>query len=142
MSATAPAAQPPYVQARNGLGVAALVCGLIGALAGLIPILFFIALPLGILGLVFGWVGMRRASRGEATNRGMAISGLILGVIGTGLAIWGITIVVGATNQLQDDLNNLNTSSSASAASFQTAQQRVDRQEHKLIHEDIFIGNQ
>ena len=47
----------------NGLGVAGFVCGLIGAIFGLIPLLFWISFPLGVLGLVFGGIGWRRAKR-------------------------------------------------------------------------------
>jgi hypothetical protein len=38
-------------QQRNGLGIAALILGIIGALSGLIPILFWLAGILGVIGL-------------------------------------------------------------------------------------------
>lgn len=142
VSATAPASQAPPVatQPRNGLGVAALVCGIVGVVIGLIPLLAVPALALGILAIVFGAVGIRRVGRGEANNRGMAITGLITGLIALALAIYGFTVVNSAVNSLNDDLNNANTSSGA--ASFQSAQQRADRQEHHLIHQGYFITNQ
>src|SRR5436305_5330947 len=48
-----------YVEkaASNGLAVAALVLGIIGVVVGLIPLFFFIALPLGVLAFVFGLIG-------------------------------------------------------------------------------------
>jgi hypothetical protein len=46
----------------NGLSVAGFVCGLIGAIFGLIPILFWISFPLGILGIVFGMIKLAARS--------------------------------------------------------------------------------
>jgi len=78
----------------NGLGVAGFVCGLIAAIAGLIPLLFWISFPLGVLGLVFGGIGWGRArSDPERGGKGLSIAGVILGIIGIGLAIIGIVII-------------------------------------------------
>ena len=77
-----PGAAPGWAQGvpRNGLGIAALVLGILslpGAIAGGV-----LGIVLGILALIFGIVGMRRAKRGEATNNGMALAGAILGAVG------------------------------------------------------------
>lgn len=71
-------AQPPVVVRgdRNGLGTAALVLGILAAIFSFIPLVGVIAWPLGIIGLVLAFVGLSRANRGEATNRGVAIGGL------------------------------------------------------------------
>lgn len=69
----------PTAQPRNGLGIAALV---VGILALLLAVFFFpLGLLLGVVAIILGIVGMRRVSRGQATNRGMAISGVVLGVL-------------------------------------------------------------
>ena len=63
---------------RNGLGTAALVCGLL-ALPGA-----FLVVPgviLGVLAIVLGLQGRARARRGEATNAGQALSGIVLGSV-------------------------------------------------------------
>lgn len=49
---------------------AALVLGVVGAVVGLIPILGLIALPLGVLAVIFGFIGRRRESM-----RGLALAG-------------------------------------------------------------------
>jgi hypothetical protein len=81
MTASAPPAAPPAQLAtapiRNGLGVAALCCGLVGILMGLIPIMFLASGTLGILAVVFGFIGLLPAQRKEASNRGVAIAGLV-----------------------------------------------------------------
>lgn len=68
--------QPP----KNGLGIAALVLGILAIATALFG--GFPGIILGILAIIFGAVGMGRAKKGRATNRGMALAGLITGVIG------------------------------------------------------------
>lgn len=104
---TAPGWQHPPRPPRNGLGVAALVLGIIGALFGMIPLTFAIAGILGVTGLVLGLVGWARARRGEATNRRTAISGTVLSALATALATWGAVIMFQTTNQLFDDVDEL-----------------------------------
>ncbi|AXE23222.1 hypothetical protein C0216_06930 [Streptomyces globosus] len=75
-----PLGHPLYgAQPRNGFGVAALVLGIVAVVG---CALNFIAVGLGVAAIVFGVLGRSRAARGEATNGGMALAGLILGVTG------------------------------------------------------------
>jgi len=77
----------PQGPPRNGMGVAALTLGLIGA------VLFWTMLGgivLGLLALIFGIVGYRRGKRGEATNGTLAIVGAVIG----GLALIGSTVML------------------------------------------------
>jgi hypothetical protein len=76
-------APPPYgapgggSPTRNGTGTAALVLGIIG----LVLSLFLIGGLIGIVAVILGVVGRRLAKRGEAANPGVALSGLILGIV-------------------------------------------------------------
>jgi hypothetical protein len=63
--------------ARNGLGVAALVLGILGLLTSWI----FVGGVLGLIAIVLGVMGRGRAKRGEATNGGMALTGIITGAL-------------------------------------------------------------
>ncbi|WP_310727193.1 DUF4190 domain-containing protein [Streptomyces sp. N2A] len=92
-------------QARNGLGVAALILGIIGALSGIPMILFWLAGPLGILALIFGLVGMSRAKKGQATNKGVAITGTILGALAIILAVVGVIVTLMAVNKAVDEVH-------------------------------------
>ena len=66
----------------NGFCVASLVLGIIG-----MPLGCSVIAPL--LGLIFGIVGLNQVSKsGEGAGRGMAIAGIICGVIGLGIALW------------------------------------------------------
>ena len=70
-------------QPRNGLGVTALVLGIIA----LLFCWTVIAGVLGLVGLVLGIIGMGRAKRGQATNRGVALAGTILSALALVAAI-------------------------------------------------------
>ena len=80
---------------RNGVGVAALVVGVVSLVLALLVLFFPIAALLGLIAIILGFVGMGRASRGEADNRGQAIAGLVTGALGLALAVF-FTISIGA----------------------------------------------
>lgn len=99
--------QTVYVERRgNGFAVTALVCGIVGAVFGLIPFTFIIAVVLGLLALVFGILGRRRAKREPAAGRkGMALAGAILGAIALTLGVIGAVIVDEAVTELDEGLS-------------------------------------
>lgn len=71
------------------MGIAALVLGIIGVL-GCCTFIF------SVLAIVFGYLGIKRANDGLATNKGMATAGLALGVVGVLIAVvYWILIVTG-----------------------------------------------
>jgi prepilin-type processing-associated H-X9-DG protein len=63
--------------ANSGLAIASLVCGL----------LFFIPLLPGLLGVIFGIIGINQTRNGRAGGRGLAVAGLICGAVS--LFFWG-----------------------------------------------------
>lgn len=94
----------PSEPARNGSAVTALVVGIIGVFAGLIPLLFVIAWILGVLGIVFGVEGRARAKREEwRGGRKMATWGLVLGIVALLLGILGIAIVGGVFGDFEEE---------------------------------------
>ncbi|MFJ9179538.1 DUF4190 domain-containing protein [Streptomyces sp. NPDC102360] len=97
--------QPPQQVARNGLGTAALILGIIGALSGVIPLLFWLAGILGVIALILGLTGRGRAKRGEATNKGVALTGTILGLAAMGLAIFGAYTTFKAVDDAVDEIS-------------------------------------
>ncbi|MGW0817159.1 DUF4190 domain-containing protein [Streptomyces viridiviolaceus] len=78
----------------NGLGTAGLVLGIIAAVGFC---LWPLAIIVGILGVVFGAIGRGKARRGEATNPGQALAGIICGAAGIALGI-GFGVLVIATS--------------------------------------------
>jgi len=77
-----PSPFPPPRAPENGLGTAGFVLGLVGLLFSFLPIVGIIAWPLVILGGVLSGVGIARASAGRATNKGLAIAGLVCAGVG------------------------------------------------------------
>ncbi|QFZ78708.1 DUF4190 domain-containing protein [Streptomyces fagopyri] len=73
----------------NGMGTAGLVLGIISAV---VFCLWPVAFVVGVLGVIFGAVGRRRVRRGEATNPGQALAGIICGAVGVALSI-GMVVV-------------------------------------------------
>lgn len=85
---------PPQPPPRNGLGTAALVLGVVAVVFGFIPIVgLFVAAPSAPLALAFGLIGVIRAEKGTATNKGAALAGSILG----GGASVGMAVIVAAS---------------------------------------------
>jgi hypothetical protein len=86
----------PVVAPRNGFGVTALVLGIISAVFSWVPVL---GLILAVLAITFGALGYARARKGQATNSGMSIAGLVLGVIVFVIQVIVFAAVGNAANQ-------------------------------------------
>ncbi len=108
-----PQAPVPAAQARNGLGTAALILGIIGALSGLIPFFFWLAGILGVIALIMGLAGRGRAKRGGATNKGVALAGAILGLISLIMSVVGAVILFKAVDDAVNDIDKATSDSSA-----------------------------
>ncbi|XKH50515.1 DUF4190 domain-containing protein [Chryseomicrobium palamuruense] len=67
-------------QEGNGLAVTALVLGIIGLVLFMVP---FLPYPLAILAIIFGLIGMKKPIK-----KGLAITGLVTGLITIGLKVW------------------------------------------------------
>ncbi|WP_431951824.1 hypothetical protein [Actinacidiphila sp. bgisy167] len=89
-------APPP--PARNGVGVTAMVLAIVGAVLAVSCFGAFLGLPLGIAAVVCGIVGLRFTRRGEATNRAQAMTGLILGAVSIVLSAAMIALAVNGIN--------------------------------------------
>ena len=74
----APGYAPEPVKPKNGMGTAALVFGILAVLTFWFPVLGAV---LAIVAIILGVVGRGRVRKGVATNGGVALTGLILGVL-------------------------------------------------------------
>ncbi|WP_149179897.1 DUF4352 domain-containing protein [Streptomyces sp. TRM49041] len=95
----------PAAPARNGLGTAALVLGVIGTISGFIPLFFWLAGILGLIALILGLSGRGRVKRGEATNKGVTTTGAILGLAALILSVVGAVITYKAVDEAVTELN-------------------------------------
>ncbi|MFF4212636.1 DUF4190 domain-containing protein [Streptomyces sp. NPDC001796] len=73
----------------NGMGIASLVLGVISLV---LFCLWPVAMIVGVLAVVFGIITRRKVRRGEATNGGMALAGVICGAIG--LVLSAVLLIV------------------------------------------------
>lgn len=89
----------------NGLGTAGFVVGLIGLVFSFIPLIGVIAWPLVILGTIFSAVGIGNASKGRATNKGMAIAGLVVSLVGLVICILWVAVWGKAANDVNEEAN-------------------------------------
>ncbi|MEU5100009.1 DUF4190 domain-containing protein [Streptomyces sp. NPDC020996] len=75
----------------NGMGIASMVLGIVGAA---VFCLWPIAIIVGVLALIFGFIGRAKAARGEATNPGQALTGIICGAVGIVLGLGMIALLI------------------------------------------------
>ncbi|MCR6493056.1 DUF4190 domain-containing protein [Cellulomonas sp. P24] len=104
----APGAQWAQPQKTNGMAIAALVLGLAGIVT---------AGAAGILGLIFGIIGMRQISRTGDAGKGMAIAGIVLGSLGIlffALVVIGFVMAL-ATGDMTTHSGTVSFGTSASA---------------------------
>lgn len=83
---TGTTAAVPASTSRNWMGITSLALGVIGG---------------SVAGLAFGILGIRAANRGKATNRGLAIAGIVLNsvVLVLTVVIAGVAIVAGGLSE-------------------------------------------
>ncbi|WP_019855518.1 MmpS family transport accessory protein [Actinopolyspora mortivallis] len=91
---------------KNGMGITALVLGIVGILLAWIPVIGFLGFILGILAIIFGVIAVVRAHKGTATNMVMSYIGLAAGVVALVVSIVVFTVLV---NEVDKQLDNMNT---------------------------------
>ena len=75
----------------DGMGVASLVLGII-SIPGVC--LYGLGIVPGILAIVFGFIARARVQRGESGGPGVALAGLVLGFISSGLVVIVVVALV------------------------------------------------
>lgn len=76
-------------QPKNGMSIASLVLGILACVTFFI---FFLSIPMGILAIIFGFIGRSKGSKG------MGLAGIILGAIAVVLTIVVIGIAANYCN--------------------------------------------
>ena len=76
-----------YGRQGNGIGIAAGVCGIVSVALCWIPFVDYVSIILGALAVVFGVIGVRIANRTGGAGKGMAVTGIVCGIVGLAIAI-------------------------------------------------------
>jgi hypothetical protein len=116
------AGDAPVAAPRNGLGTTALVLAIIGLLTCWTV---FGGIILGVVAVILGFIGRARVKRGEATNGGVAIAGIVLGFLSIVAAAVFIPLYIWVWNFF--GFNNL-TECLQQAGNDKTAQQQCQDQ--------------
>ena len=77
-----PPGPPPGGQ--NTQGLVGMILGIVSIPVACCP---YLGIPVGIVGLVFSWLGLKKANTGLASNRSQAMAGLICSAVGSVLGI-------------------------------------------------------
>lgn len=87
----------------SGLAIASLVCGILGTLTG---IFIYSGVSLGLAGIVLGIVALVKVKNGTASGKGLAIGGIVTGVLS--FVVTAVTIAVIVLNAMmgQECINN------------------------------------
>jgi Mycobacterium membrane protein len=97
--------QQTQAKPSNGLGLAGFIVGLIGLLLSFIPLIGVVAWPLVILGIIFSAVGINKAVKGRATNKGLSIAGLAVSIIGLIVCILWAVVWKQAADEVNEEAN-------------------------------------
>jgi hypothetical protein len=90
-----PYGQPPaiiYGRETNGIAIAAGVCGIVAVVLCWIPFVDYVSIVLGVLAIIFGILGVRRADA-YGSGRGMAITGIVCGSVGLTIAFLFLLLI-------------------------------------------------
>jgi hypothetical protein len=85
-----PSPYPPHYAPpapRNGLGLAALILGIVALPFTLTGLTAWISIILGLIAVPLALAGLGRVRRRQATNKGVTITGLILGLLAIALGV-------------------------------------------------------
>lgn len=118
---------PAQSAPKNGLGIASLIVAIVSLLS------VFGGLLLGIVAVVLGVMGRGRVKRGEATNGGVALAGIVLGALSILVSIAAIVLTVQfakdvGAGDLYDCLQQAGNDSAAQQACQQQFQRSLEDQ--------------
>jgi hypothetical protein len=82
----------------NGVGVASGVLGIVGLVLSFIPVLDFVGVVLAILAVILGAVGIQRANAAGGAGKGMAVTGLVCGLVALAIGLLFIAVIFSATS--------------------------------------------
>jgi hypothetical protein len=90
------------------MALGALICGILGLLIAFIPFLGYGGSLLGLAGIVLGFLGLGAAKRQAGAGKGMAIGGIVTGVLSILISVAWTFLFVLAADDVENDLDRIN----------------------------------
>ncbi|WCO66339.1 DUF4190 domain-containing protein [Iamia majanohamensis] len=95
----APGYAPPAAKPSNGMAIGSLVCGILS---------FFTCGVLGLVAIVLGVLGLGKAKEQDGNGKGLAIGGIVTGVLGILLGVFLTFAVFLAADSVDNDFDEIN----------------------------------
>lgn len=103
-------------KSTSGLAVAGLVCGIIALVSSFVPLLNLLSFPFVLLAIIFGTVGVWQTVKGTKGGKGIAIAGLVLGVIALLVTVVMYGAAGAASSNASGDAGNSGSTAQQSSA--------------------------
>lgn len=79
----------------KNMSIVALVCGIVGIVGSFVPYVQYVAPACAIAGIIFGALALKRIKAGEEVeSKGLAIAGLVCGIVATAESVITVMCVV------------------------------------------------
>jgi hypothetical protein len=87
-------------QPGNGIGIAGGVCGIVAVVLCWIPFVDYVSIVLGALAIIFGALGLRNANAHGGAGKGMAITGIVTGIVALVISVLFLAVVYTAVTSI------------------------------------------
>jgi hypothetical protein len=100
-------------ESHNGMATVAIVCGILGSIAGALSLMGMLPILMAIIGLVLGVAGLITggqawsAAKRDRTSNGAAIAGTLLSALALILSAWSLIEIGTEMDRLDDAVTQL-----------------------------------
>lgn len=91
-------------QQGNGIAIAGGVCGIVAVVLCWIPFVDYVSVILGALAIIFGTLGLRQANTHGGAGKGMAITGIVTGIVALVISVLFLAVVYTAVTSINTNV--------------------------------------
>jgi hypothetical protein len=82
------------------MGIAGGVCGIVAVVLCWVPFIDYLSIILGALAIIFGALGIRHANTHGGGGKGMAITGVVTGIVALVISVLFLAVVYTAVTSI------------------------------------------